>query len=177
MINLLPPQQKKELLAEEFYKTIMILGIIMASAMLSLGLMLHIVKWHFASQLEIQKIMVDQKVQQIKIYKVEEEEKKISDYNTQFNKLRTFYKTRVGVTEIIEELITALPSGFYLTNFFISEKKITVNGYCPDRESLVIFKGNLEKQKGFKNVYFAPNSWVTQKNINFNVNFEYEPEE
>jgi len=175
MINLLPPRQKKELSEETVFKTIVILGTAIALALVSFGLMLAAVKWYFAGQLDIKKIAVEQREGQLAIYSIKQEENRIADYAAAFGKLDAFYQKQTKTAELFDKFVNAMPAGFYLNSFSFQEGRVAVSGYCPDRDSLVNFQSNLESSGVFKNVYVPPGNWVMQKDINFNVTFDYVP--
>jgi len=61
-----------------------------------------------------------------------------------------------------------------LSELSVVEKNIHLSGFSPDRNSLVTFKSNLEKETAFKNIVFPPENWLEAKNISFSINLEYE---
>jgi Tfp pilus assembly protein PilN len=173
MINLLPQKQKDELGLEQMFRVIMILGIIILASLICLALMFFFIKMLFGAKLDIVAISGEDKKNMIKILKIEEDEKSISYYNSNFSKLEAIYQKQADVSIMIRELIDLLPQRIYFTNLALTGNKVTVSGYCPERESLVSFKENLENISGFTNVNFSPNDWVKQKDINFSLNFDY----
>jgi len=34
---------------------------------------------------------------------------------------------------------------------------------------MLVYKEELEKQKNIKDIYFSPDSWINQTNVNFNI--------
>mgnify|MGYP003352870087 CR=1 FL=1 len=59
---------------------------------------------------------------------------------------------RVDCTALVLLCTKTLPTGIYLTSLdlnLISKREISVSltGFCPDRETLLSFKGNLEKEE------------------------------
>jgi len=107
------------------------------------------------------------------IYNIKQEENKITDYTTAFHNLVAFYREQIKVSEVFDKFVSAMPAGFYINSFSFQNDKITVSGYCPDRDSLVNFQSNLENNGSFANIYIPSSNWVTQKDIKFNVSFDY----
>jgi Tfp pilus assembly protein PilN len=173
MINFLPPKQKEELLKEERFKLVLILGIIVFANLISFLLILFSIKIFLASQLEIQKIFMADREKELKASQVEELEKKIEGYNLNFSKLSSFYRSQIKFPDILEKISKNLPAEAYLTSFNFASNKISLSGFCPDRERLLEFKDNLEEEESFKEIYFPPQNWVEKTDINFSVNFSY----
>ena len=73
MINLLPPQQKEELLEEKKLKLVLILGITILTVLFSLFLILFSVKTSVRGEVELQKVLIEQKDLQIPQQKILEE--------------------------------------------------------------------------------------------------------
>lgn len=174
MINLLPIQQKEELILEEKFKLVLILGIIILVSIISLVLILFSIKISILGALEIQKIYLEQKEKELKIAKIQELEEKIKDLNFTLSNLNSFYQSQIDLTEILEKISKILPENTYLTslNFNSSLSQFSLSGFSPDRETLLQFKGNLEREEKFEQIYFPPTVWVTPTDINFSVTFK-----
>lgn len=176
MINLLPTIQKEELLEEEFFKLILIFGIIFVAFLVTFALILFSIQSILTGRLESQKIFFTQREKELNISQIENLEKEIRDYNLIFSGFNSFYKNQIDLTEPIEKIARLLPKTVYLTNFsFTPEEKylgkISISGFSPDRDTLIEFKNSLETEKNFANIDFPPVDWVSPININFTVNF------
>ena len=171
MINLLPLEQKEELREEEKLKLILILGIVILAFLISLILILFSIKTTILGQVQIQKIFLEQREKEFKSAQFQELEKRIGDYNLTFSNLDSFYKKNLNLTEILEKTLKTIPAGTYLTNFNFNPTilQVSLSGFCPDREILLKFKKNLEKEEKFEKVYFPPANWVNPTDINFSV--------
>lgn len=174
MINLLPPKQKEELLAQEQFKIVLILGIVIISFLLSLALILFSIKTFMESDLQIEKIFIEQKEKELKNLKIEDLEEKIKEYNITLSKLNDFYQKQKSLTEVLEKISKTLPEKIYLTtfNFDYSNSQISLSGFSPSRELLLELKENLEKSGDFKDINFPPTTWIESNNINFTVTFK-----
>lgn len=171
MINLLPPKQKEELLEEEKLKLVLILGIVILAFLISLSLILVSIKTIIFGQVEIQKIFLEEK--ELKTKKIQDLETKIKDYNLTLSHLDSFYQKNPHLTEILEKLSKTMPEGIYLTsfNFSLPNLEISLSGFSPDRQTLLEFKKNLEKEEKFENVYFPATNWISPTDINFSLTF------
>ena len=176
MINLLPPEQKEELLLREQKNLILILGILFLSFLISLSLILLSIKISLSGDLEIQKMTLKDKEKEISFN--QELEEKIKNSNWVLSNLDSFYQSQFNLTQILEKISGLLPSGTYLTNLNLNplqtEKgiQVSLSGFCPNREILLSFKENLEREGSFSEIYFPPENWLKPKDINFIVTFK-----
>ena len=178
MINLLPSQQKEELLEQRHLRLVLILGIVFLSFLLSLFLVLFLIKIYTSLDLETKNTIVREQNRIIALN--QEIEKEIRESNSVLSKLNSFYKTNLNMSQALEKIKRNLPAGSYLTDFTFGlfklrekeQAKISLSGYCKDRDTLVIFKENLEKEEAFSEINFSPESWVQPKDIDFDVNFK-----
>ena len=176
MINLLPPKQKGELLLREQQGLILILGILFLSFLLSLSLILLSIKISLSGNLEIQKMTLEEREKEISFN--QELEEKIKNSNQLLSDLTSFYQSQFNLTQILEKISGLLPSGTYLTNLNLNplqtEKgiQVSLSGFCPNREILLSFKENLEREGSFSEIYFPPENWLKPKDINFIVTFK-----
>jgi len=176
MINLLPPQQKEKLLYQGYLRLILILGILFLSFLFSLFLVLLLVRVYVGADLETQRIILEEKKRII--FLNQEIEKEIIQFNVFLSDLNSFYQENLDLTQVLEKLYETLPSKTYLTDFsfgFISREgkkkpRISLSGYCPDRDTLLEFKQELEKW--FYAVSFSPESWIKPTGINFSLTLE-----
>jgi len=176
MINLSPPEQKGELLLREQQNLILILGILFLSFLISLSLILLSIKISFSGDLEIQKMTLKEREKEISFNR--ELEEKIKNSNLALSNLNSFYQSQFNLTQILEKISGFLPSGTYLTNLNLNllqtEKgiEISLSGFSKNRENLISFKENLEKDRSFSEIYFPPENWIKPNDINFIVTFK-----
>lgn len=175
MINLLPPQNKEELLQEERWKVVMILGINLLVIFVCFSLILYTINIFLSAEINSQKIIYEQREKEFKIPQMQFLQQNLITFNETISQLDFFYQGRFKTTKILEEISQILPSGIYLTNLSINRDEKTIEcalaGFSPTREVLLKFKENLEKRENFQEVYFPLASWAKPTNINFTVNF------
>jgi len=93
--------------------------------------------------------------------------------------LESFYQNQFDLTDFLGRISELLPDAVYLNSFSFQKEnwKINLSGFAPTVEKLLEFKNNLEKQKGFKEVYFPAAIWLQSADINFDMSFLIAPEE
>ena len=178
MINLLPPEQKEEIFSRERLSSVLVLGILFFSFLVSLFLILFSIKISLLGDLEVQRTLLEEREKEISSN--QEMKEIIENSNLTFSKLDSFYQKRLDLTQVLEKISKLLPSGTYLINFNFNrpQKKegflaqISLSGFSESREVLFSFKGNLEKEAEFAEVYFPPENWVKPSDINFTVTFK-----
>lgn len=173
-INLLPPEQKEELLKEDKLKIIAILGLVATAALTSQILMLILIKNYLGTDLEIQKIYSKERAEELQAPALGELEEKIKSSGQVFTQLESFYKNPKSILDVLEKISATLPENVYLTslNFTPTSLQISLTGFASTREKLLELRENLEKEKSFGNAYFPQESWVNPTDINFNVIFK-----
>jgi len=177
MINLLPPQQKNELVSEEKFRLSVIIGIVVISSLISLALILFALKFYFQGQLEFQNILLEQKISANP--QIGELEKEIKNSNKIFSDLESFYKKEHSFTEVLGKISTTVPSGVNLNSLNVQpfedkqyKNKITLAGFAVTRNALLEFKKNLENDGMFGEISFPSSTWVEATDIAFTVSFK-----
>lgn len=178
MINLLPPQFKTELMREEKWKLVLILGMLFFFFLISFILILFAVKIYIQGQVEFLKILA---VSEERFLQEGENKllfEKISLVNQSLSKLNNFYKNQMNSTSLFEKISETLPPGIYLTDFSWQKEdfKISLSGKAKNREALFEFKNNLENQKDFKEINLPLESWRKPRDIDFRATFQIKNE-
>ncbi len=178
MINLLPPNEEKELCREKRKKLIIILGSILLVSLLCLILILLSIKSYIWGEVELQKIILEQTRKEYEASDFPVLEETLRKYNKILLELGSFYDKQIYLTEILGKISNIQrPDGLYLTNLSLNREeddKITaaISGFSETRDNLSLFKENLEKEKDFINPYFSPSSWIKPTDVDFYLTFE-----
>lgn len=169
MINLLPPKERKELLAEETKRLVITLSLIVLLSLFCLIIILGFLKVYLLIQIDLQKNVLESIKEQDEDSKARIIEEKIDNSNQRLIKINDFYEQKYGLENILEKLIQAVPREIYLTNLSYSKtsSQIILAGFSPSRDLLVQFKKNLEQKKEFREIYFPPSSWIEPVDIDF----------
>ena len=180
MINLLPPEYKKELLKEEQYKIVLNLGIFVLLFLFCFSLILLSIEIYVSGQLEIEKQFIEQSQKEMKFSKIEDLEQKIKSVNENVSKLALFYENQTSIIKISEEISNMLPDGIYLNNISINTSKekdyrflVSLSGFSPSRELLLELENNIKKkQEFFKDSNFPQSTWTKPVDIDFSLNLK-----
>lgn len=169
MINLLPPEERKELLAEEIKRLAITLGLIVLLSLLCLTIILGFLKVYLLIQIDLQKNVLESIKEKGEDSEARIIEEKIDNSNQKLAKINDFYEQKYGLENILEKLIQAVPKEIYLTNLFYSKtsSQIILAGFSPSRDLLVQFKKNLEQKEEFRAIYFPPSNWIEPVDIDF----------
>jgi len=173
MINLLPQSCQNKLRKEEISKIAAILGIVGVAALLVFILMLALVRSYYYAQLKSAQIVFAEKEREMEIFNVKETEALIVRDSGSISKVSDFFANQIKITGIFLQTAAALPQGVFLSGFSYSSGKVELNGFAPDRNSLVVFKNNLEACPDFADVVFPSENWLAAQDIDFKVNFNY----
>ena len=175
MINLLPLQEKEGLKQEENFKLVLTIGILILSSLVVLSLILLSIEAYIKGQAQSQKILIDLEKKETSQFK--ELEEKVISINRDLSNLDTFYQNQASLTQLLEKTSSSLVTGMYLNSFSYQKNtsQVKLAGFCPTIEALSEFKGNLKKEKQFKEIYFPLSNWVQSKDINFSAIFIWSP--
>ncbi len=166
MINLLPDSEKKELIKIEKEKIQIIILVLLNFFLICLILLSLFLNIYFNSQLRTKQSLIES----LKEFEKDKEfEKEIEEINEELVKINNFFQEKVYYSEVLKEIIEALPKDAHLDRFSFSENKASLDGFILSREDLLIFQERLQER--FQEVNFPPLNWVERKNINFFVTF------
>lgn len=181
MINLLPPENQRELAQEQSWKTIMILGTLVLVFFVSFSLILFSVKIFISEKVETQKASFEEKEKDLQSPEMKSLESDLLSFNKRIVQLDSFYNNQIRVTDPLAKISAVFPSETYLTNLSINlqagkDGKMQVNcnisGFSSTREGLLKLKENLEDEESFKEIYFPPADWMKATSVNFTASFK-----
>jgi len=183
MINLLPTIYKEELKREERIRLTFILTALVILFLISLSLLLFATRIYLAGQIQAQEVILEAERKGFQKYRPVKEQ--IQSINLKISNISTFYEQKTGVSEVLSRISSALPSGFYLTSFrYIGSgtvfegqnqagkrmAQISINGFAPTRDALLLFRDTLERDTLFVRVVFPQSNLETRENIDFSFN-------
>jgi len=180
MINLLSQEEKKEIIQEENWKLIMILGTLVLIFFICLSLILFSIKVFVSGEVEAQKILFEQKEKEIESPQMQALQQNLTAFNQTLFQLESFYGQQFNLSGFLEKLSATVPSGVYLTSLSVSnnyqekawEKTCNLSGFSSTREKLLGFKEKLEKEGSFEKIDFPSSSWMKATDINFTLSFK-----
>lgn len=177
MINLLPPEQKKELLKEERYRLIMLLGVLLFLFLVSLSLVLLSVRIYVSGKTNSQEILLELEKSEFQSSESQAIEEDINSVNSILSQIDYFYRNQRRYADFLEKISDNLPEGAYFDSLNLNylsqeeETNVSLRGYFPSRELLFEFKKILEEEPSFYEVDFPPSNWVKPVDITFTVSF------
>lgn len=172
MINLLPPQQKKEALEEQKYKLFLISGALIIVFLIALSLTLLAIKINISAKSQEERIVIPEQIK--------DKEMEIYAINKDLQDLASFYNRKPDFIKNIEKISAITPQDIKLTSISINFSgktgvfSLTLQGFAPTRELLSQFRRNLESDASFGDINFPPSNWVKPKDIEFNINLKAE---
>lgn len=179
MINLLPPQKKAELTQEKNLKLVLILGFLFLISLVCFALILFSIKIFISGKIEVQKILYSQEEKEFEGSNLQTLQEKIDKSNEKITQLDSFYKKQFRFLDTFEIISRNLPYGIFLTSLSISSQPevgerpaYNLQGFSPNRDILLQFKANLEREEHFYEINFPPASWIEPDNINFSASFK-----
>lgn len=172
MINLLPPEDKKEILAKKKLKLVLIFELGLLFFLVSIVLIAFSISIYLGGEISLERINIFQKEKDIDLVKIADFQKEIRALNQKTEDVDAFYRQQIYLAGILEKISGKLPAGSYLNSFSFSKTSRTVNlsGFIPTRDDLLLFKRSIESDGSFTNVNFPPSNWVS--NIEFSLSFK-----
>jgi|SRR3989344_5102321 len=180
MINLLPPQEKQELVSKRNIKLAMVLGNMSVIFLVAFTLVLLSVKFYILAASWSQKAIVESTEKTYQTSDFLLNKNLIGQYNASLLKVDAFLRQESSLSESLTRLLDIQrPSGIYFTSIRFDRNsetrraKATVAGISNTRENLLLFKENLEKSEYVTKVYFPPNNWIQPSEVNFYATIEF----
>lgn len=173
MLNLLPPQQKKELRMEFLDQLIISAGIAIIFTILILALLLLVAQSFLNMSLEELNRELNLWQSKPEIKELQSLEVKAKELNKNLVFLDRAYKDQVRFSQVLEDLIIDVPAGIQFNSLVIQGNKISINGYATTRDVLLAFKGTLEGATYVSDFDFPLSNLTKITDINFSLNFAY----
>ncbi len=179
MINLLPPEEKEGLRLQQVKKLVAILGSAVVVIIICLILILFSINYYILGEIISQKFSLEQAENRYKTSDFLKYKNILQNYNKGAAQLKSFYKEGMGISSALENILAVeKPVGIYFSNLSINMREnndkiiVNISGASDTRDSLLVFKKNLEGKGEIKNINFSPESWINPSNINFYLTFE-----
>jgi Cft2 family RNA processing exonuclease len=171
MINLLPPEQIRELREEENFKILLNLFLLTLFFLFSLFLILISIKFYLSGVLNSQKILLEREEKILDL----EKENEIKKYNEILSKLEKFYQKKVLLFPKAENFFEKIPQSIYLRELETKidkkgEISFFVSGFSKNRENLL----NLIKtlKENYQEISFPPEILLKENEIDFSISFK-----
>ena len=171
MINLLPPQQIKELREEENFKILLNISFLILFFFLSLFLILLSIKFYLSGKLEAQKILLEKGEKILDM----EKEKEIKKYNEILSRIDKFYQKKILLFPKMEDFFGKILQSIYLKEFEVKidkkgEISFLVLGFSKTRENFLDLIKILKES--YQEVSFPPEILLKEAEIDFLISFK-----
>jgi Tfp pilus assembly protein PilN len=178
MINLLPEKYKRELREERKFRLLLVLLFVFTTALVCFALMLGVIKVYIAGSLLLQESKIA--LLQVRFSQDNPALAEIQAFNEKVSQVSRFLKGSRSVSPILQALAQVLSGGMYLTSFdydppTIKNARIQVSGFAKNRETLFVFRENLQKHPLFSELSFPPSNWVQPEDIRFSLQTNVNP--
>jgi len=174
MINLLPPQAKRELYWRRQLKIVVIIEILVIFCLLVLWLAFLALKVNIVTQKEVVKTTA--KLEEPKIKQISAIKEEINTINKTLEKINQIYEEQILVSEVLTKIASLLPQDAYLENFVFEREinEVRIVGKIQTLTSLNQFKELLKNEPRFSDVELSIGSYVPTKEIEFQARFTLE---
>ena len=174
MINLLSRQQKRELLREENFRAVLILGTALLFFLVSLVLILFSIRIYIQSITNSFETMAEAERKLLHLDELGELRQLVEARNKEIGDLKSFYEKQAYLSPVLNKISGVLPPRINLTSLSWKREtgQVVISGFSPNRDTLLFLKNNLEDQQDFTEIYFPPQNWIKPENIDFQANFK-----
>ncbi len=176
MINLLPVQEKKDILTRNKLKLALIFEVGFLFFLISTLFLLLSIQVYLGGEIDSEKITLSQREKKVDKAIISGFQQEIKALNEKFGQIESFYEGQVYLIDELEKVFQKLSPGSYLTSFSfvknLGQEKVNLVGFSPTREKLLDFKRNLEADPRFDKIDFPPGNWVSSTNVDFDLSFE-----
>jgi hypothetical protein len=175
MINLIPIEKKKKIVANFYYKFIALaffvfgLSILVASFSILPSYILSSIKKNIVNEkLETQKTDVIPKLDEHTL-------SVLNSLNSELDLIEKSKNNKYIISErVIKEVVSRRISGIKITHIFyennsINGKRISISGIALNREQLLLFRQAFEDYSVFKKVDLPISNFIKGSNIEFNL--------
>jgi type IV pilus assembly protein PilN len=168
-LNLLPPQDKKELELADLNRLTVCLVVYLAIFLIIFISLLLTTFFSLSILLKAQDELIEIRKQDTRIQRLITIEEKIKQANQQLSQVYQKQKGLITWTPVFEEIAKITPQGIYLTNFSFqaTNNQINLNGWANKREELLSFQKSLEESSHFIEIEAPLSNLLKQTDINF----------
>lgn len=183
MMNLLPPEEKKELALRKSAKLTVVLGSVVIIALVSLILVLAALRFYILQDLSSYESTLNATAKNDQVPDGRSYYDIIKMHNAKLAGVNDFYKKESSLSNALEAVLSVpRPAGLYFTNIAAEavgqggKVKIIITGFSDTRDQVLAFKSNMESNTKILNAIFPPNTWVKPADIDFYVTLEVSPD-
>ena len=178
MINLLPNEYKRriegEIISIKIFKYEIIIFWVALFAIIGMGAIM----FYFQSEGQYQEAIL--KAMQEKSPELAQIQQSMKNYSQKAVQINNVLYNQINHSDFSEKITRVLQPGMYLKSFNLTNKgtywAIELSGFSPDPDTLFIFKKEIEKIEGAKDIIIPSSSWLKSKDIDFKLDFKWSPQ-
>lgn len=174
MLNLLPPQQKKELRLDFLNQVVVIVAIAIVFMILVLLLLLLVAQSFLDMNLDETERELNFWQSKAEIKELKNLEEKVKELNRNLTFLDEKQRKQIIFSSFLENLAKDTPPGVRFDSISINESnQVIIKGYASFRDNLLVLKDNLESASYVNNLDFPLANLTKSADINFSLSFKY----
>lgn len=178
MINLLPPAEKERLHSERKQKLSVVLCLVILAGLSSLCLILLSLKFYLLQEAAYYQNALQHASAQYAGAEFEDAKRMIKEYNALLARANAFYKNQWRAGSFLASAANLRrPDAVRFISLSIEKDAsgtgaaVAITGTSDTREHLLEFKESLMANPQLKEVYFPPESWIKQRDVQFSLTF------
>ncbi len=176
MLNLLPPSEKRILLQEKQKRLFIVLFFELSIFLFCVVLVLLAIEFYALGELTLQNFLLQKSGEESRSSEFIYFKEAMEGYNQKLISMNSFYKNQEFMSDALDTLLSVeRPDGLYFKRLSFQPEdhlKVIITGFSKTRDGLINFKSNIESEKSIKNVNFSSESWISPKDVNFNLTLD-----
>lgn len=180
MINLLPPQEKKELSRARSKKLVIVLSNVAFIGLLSLALILFSLKFYILSEVDISKLNLENTQKRYQTPTLLTLKQVVGQSNATLVKVDDFYQNETAFGDVLRIVFgIERPEGISFTDISVTRESgnimVTASGKADMRDHLLVFRDNVQNNQNIENTNFPTEDLVKPVDIDFTMTFDVKP--
>ncbi|MFH0852676.1 MAG: PilN domain-containing protein [bacterium] len=171
-LNLLPPDEKKEIASRNALRRIIAFGSGTLFFIFIFLMLLGSVWLYLSIQLNSIGDLLAKAETNPESQSVQEIKKEVEGINSRLQYLNKLQGQENDYSEKLAKISELIPAGIILKNISATDKKISLQGNAASREALLLFEGALNTSPDFKNLDSPLSNFLKETDIEFTFMFE-----
>lgn len=166
-LNLLPPKEKKIILAEQTNRRVIFWGVNFVTALLVFIVLLGLIYALINIKLKIAGADLKNARAKFNIEGFQDLQAKIKQANDQIKNLDKIQTEHKYYSLALEKIVDITPAAVLIKRISINQNQMTIEGFSPTREAILIIKQALEKSPDFEKIESPISNLLKPTDIDF----------
>lgn len=175
-LNLLSPEEKKIILAEQTNRRIIFWGVNLVTALLIFIILLSFIYVSISIKSKIAETDFKNAQAKFKIEGLQNLQTEIKQMNAQIKNLDKIQTEHKYYSQALEKIIDIIPVNALIKKISINQNQVTVEGFSPSRETVLLIRQNLEKSPLFEKIESPIANLLKPTDIDFRFSFTLKKE-